>query len=97
MTATEFVVSRDVTVEECGWLAETIPRGTTVYCCHKPTYGCIGDGMAVTLDSEGDYPFFELPRDSVVIVQGDHETRVHEAAIRVASISAGLNKRLAGE
>jgi len=42
--------------------------GTIVYKFDGCTYGCIGDGMAVTLKA-GEYPFFELPLDSIVKVE----------------------------
>lgn len=61
-----WIVTRDVTAEECHWLGETIVAGTKVYRCRKPTYGCISpNGFAATLDPEGGYPFFELPWDAV--------------------------------
>lgn len=61
-----WLVTRDVTPAECHWLSdETVTAGTTVYRCNKPTYGCIGNGFAATLDPEGGYPFFELPWDAI--------------------------------
>lgn len=43
--------------------------GTIVYSCTKPDYGCSADDssmtgtphISVTLDPEGDYPFFTHP------------------------------------
>lgn len=61
----QLVVVRDVTPEECAWLRETVCAGEVVYRCGLPTYGCISPtGVAVTR-SPGEYPFFELPLDSV--------------------------------
>jgi hypothetical protein len=63
----QFVVMRDVTPAECDWLAETIPRGAAVWRIIRDTYGAIGpNGIGVTFDPDGDYPFFELPRDALV-------------------------------
>ena len=59
-----WVVTRDVTPEECRWLEATVVAGTTVYRCNKPTYGCVRE-FAATLDPKGGYPFFELPWDAV--------------------------------
>jgi len=62
----EFLVKRDVTQAECNWLEETMKEGTVVYKCNRPTYGCIGPGgIPVTLKEDGDYPFFELPQNSL--------------------------------
>ncbi len=43
------------------------PAGTIVYACDRPTYGCIdwGREIAATLEIDGGYPFFEVPRDAV--------------------------------
>ena len=58
----EYTVTRDVTTTECPWLEADVPKGTVVYQCWKPQYGCVsGEGEAVTYDPRGDYPFFELP------------------------------------
>lgn len=65
-----FIVTRDVTVDECPWLEADIPAGTTMYRCAGPTYGCIGPfGVAMTFDPEGDYPFFEVPAMAVEAIQ----------------------------
>jgi len=62
----KYIVNRDVTTKECHWLNEDIKNGTFVYKFHGHTYSCIGpDGIAVTLSSEGDNPFFELPYNSL--------------------------------
>ena len=57
-------VTRDVTVDECPWLDNTVTEGTTVYEFHNATYGCVNE-FAACLDPEGDYPFFELPYSAV--------------------------------
>lgn len=62
----EYRVVRDVTPQECWWLSQTVAEGATVYKFTKPTYGVVTpEGQAVTLDPQGDYPFFELPRDAI--------------------------------
>lgn len=63
---TKFKVKRDVTVDECHWLRDTVKEGTIVYECVYNTYGCIsGSGIAATMDPDGGYPFFELPYSSL--------------------------------
>jgi hypothetical protein len=59
-----YVVTRDVSPQECHWLAETVTKGTTVHRCTRPTYGCV-DEFPATLDPDGGYPFFELPWDAI--------------------------------
>lgn len=62
----QFKVNRDITRKECDWLDEDVKKGTIVFECVKHTYGCIGpSGIAVTMDSNGDYPFFELPYEAL--------------------------------
>lgn len=61
----KFRVSRNVSREECHWLDEDVPEGTTVYLYSGPTYGCVsGAGMAVSLEQD-QTPFFELPRTAL--------------------------------
>jgi hypothetical protein len=63
---TEYLVKRDVTPNECHWLKQTIKEGTIVYKFYNATYGCVGpNGVAVTNSPEGDYPFFEMPYNSL--------------------------------
>ena len=58
----EFLVVRDVTIEECDWLQATIKKGSIVYKFYGATYGCIGpDWIAITLREDGKNPFLELP------------------------------------
>jgi len=54
---------REITTKECPWLANDIPEGTEVYLCLHPTYGATKE-TALTLSPNGDYPFFELPKNS---------------------------------
>lgn len=58
-------VTRDVSAEECPWLAGPISAGTVVYRFMGPAYGCISaNGVAVSL-ADGEWPAFELPSDSL--------------------------------
>ena len=59
------MVIRKVTTDECKWLTHDINPCLVVYKCIRHDAGVIGDGIAVTLDPEGGYPFFELPKDSI--------------------------------
>ncbi len=62
----KFILTRIVTQKECSWLERDFLKGEIVYSCSNCTYGCISPGgVACTLDSSGDYPFFELPEDSI--------------------------------
>ena len=61
----EYIVNRDVTSDECEWLNETIKKNTILYHFHGHTYGCIGEGIAVTFSEKGDNPFFEMPNNSL--------------------------------
>lgn len=46
---------------------KAIKKGTVVFLCNECTYGCISyQGVATTFDSNGGYPFFEMPRDSII-------------------------------
>lgn len=55
---------RVITKDECPWLDENIPKGTTVYEYCGCTYGCVDSGIPVTF-KDGETPFFEIPKDSV--------------------------------
>ena len=52
---------------------EAAVAGTIVYPCAKPDYGLAGDDtrmtgvchVSVTLNHDGDYPFFTVPEDSI--------------------------------
>jgi hypothetical protein len=64
----EYIVSRNVTRKECGWLEKDVKAGTKVYVYTGCTYGCITpDGTAVTL-VPNQLPFFELPNDSLKMI-----------------------------
>jgi hypothetical protein len=61
---TDFLVSRDVTTDECEWLDETVKQGTVVHKFYGATYGCIGPSGVAVIFSEKT-PFFELPYDAL--------------------------------
>lgn len=62
----QYLTTRRVTTDECPWLADIIKRdiekGEVVYYFTKPTYGAVNEFPAALQE---DYPFFELPWDSV--------------------------------
>lgn len=59
-------ITRDIDKNEQPWMGdgEVIYAGETVYEFHGCTYGCIGDGIAVSREP-GKEPFFEVPQDAV--------------------------------
>ena len=58
------VLTRNVTITECDWLARDMKAGEVVFPYRGCTYGCITpSGRAVSLN--GDMPFFELPEDAL--------------------------------
>lgn len=62
-------VTRTVTKDECRWLGDEIfEEGQEVYRYTGPTYGCVGDGIAVTV-LPGETPFFELPYDALEVIE----------------------------
>lgn len=62
----KYIVSRNVTKEECSWLEENIEEGTDVFSYNGCTYGCIShSGIAVSL-IENEGPFFELPKNALM-------------------------------
>lgn len=69
-----YVTTREVTQAECWWLTATLPVGSVIYRCTRPTYGAVRDFPA-TLDPNGDYPFFELPHDAIQVVLTDDDPR----------------------
>ena len=59
-------ITKTLTKAQYPWLHDTISPGTIVYKFMNATYGAISrDGVAVSLVSEMEYPFFEIPRNSV--------------------------------
>lgn len=61
-----YMVKRDITKREQPWMDDddVIEQGAIVYLYHGCTYGCIGDGVAVTRQPNVT-PFFEVPFDSL--------------------------------
>lgn len=72
MSARAMLVTRTVTRNECPWLDGDIAEGELLYECRQATYGCVAwTGVAATRDSDGGYPFFEVPRSAVRYVGVD--------------------------
>lgn len=62
----QYLVIRDVTLEECFWLEAPVRAGSIVYECSGSDYGARPPwDQACTNSPEGDYPFFELPLDAL--------------------------------
>jgi hypothetical protein len=60
---------RDVTREECYWLKTTFKKGDKVHRFTGVTYGCISySGVACSVD--GKNPFFELPANALIELDG---------------------------
>lgn len=59
--------------EEHSCLGRDVYPGEVFYAFGHPTYGCVDDyyGIALTERSDGDYPFFEFPRDALEQVNHD--------------------------
>lgn len=65
-TARKLQLIRDVTPDECDWLSRTYKKDEILTRCFKPAYGCIlSNGVGLTENEDGDYPFFEIPWDAV--------------------------------
>lgn len=64
----QYELNRDVTPKECGWLSSTVHKGERVFEFLGPTYGCVGDGIAVSYKA-GETPFFEVPADALRVIQ----------------------------
>lgn len=58
------ILNRNVTQNECLWLENNLMKGTKVYEYLGCTYGCIGDGEAVSLEPD-QTPFMEIPLDAI--------------------------------
>jgi hypothetical protein len=62
----KYKATRTVLLSECPWLDEQINEGDSLYLFSGATYGCIGDGIAMTKSPDGRGTFFEVPRNAVV-------------------------------
>jgi len=65
----KFILIREVSQSECPWLIRNFVIGEIMYLFDgATTYNCISkNGLPFTLEAEGK-PFFELPKDAVVLV-----------------------------
>ena len=63
---TKYEVTYQVDKSVQPWMDDdnVVEEGETVYAYNGYTYGCIGDGIAVSRQPD-QTPFFELPRDAV--------------------------------
>lgn len=57
-------IIQKLTIDECPWLDEEIKEGTKVYEFTGCTYGCVGDGIAVSFAPDG--PFCEVPEYAIL-------------------------------
>jgi hypothetical protein len=54
----KLITTREVSIDECDWLTETIPKGTELYAFDRHTYGAITpNGIAASM-VENQYLFF---------------------------------------
>lgn len=65
MPVRQYRVLRDVAADDEGSSAlRDIAAGEVLYECLWWTYGCVRDGLTLTEDPRGGYPFFEFPIDA---------------------------------
>jgi hypothetical protein len=67
MNIKKYKILRDIGLNDKNNYSEVpLTKGTVVYRCIYPTYGCISHtGIAVTFNTNGDYPFFEINQADV--------------------------------
>lgn len=64
----KYITTKPITRKDYPWMKANIAKGTEVYECKLPTYGCVREFPA-TLDKDGGYPFFEIPNNAVKCVR----------------------------
>ena len=63
-----YKVLRDLGSDDTCYHRE-IKKDTILYGCEQHTYGCISpNGVAVTFQPDGDYPFFEIKKTDVQVL-----------------------------
>ncbi len=63
-----YELTRNIARTEFRWLKRDFKKSEIVYRYYGPTYDCIGcNGYAFTI-KPNELPFFELPKDSVSIM-----------------------------
>ena len=73
----KYILTRDVTPEECHWLArDRYKRGMVFYSYYGHCYGVISPSGIAMCEVENKPPFFELPRDALKQYFGDLEPEV---------------------
>lgn len=70
----QFVVIRDVTVEQCPWLRETIKAGTVVIQHLGSSYGVCSKNGILVFKPENPHRSFELPLDSIAEIDKSNIT-----------------------
>lgn len=61
-----YVLTRDVTQQECPWLDHDLKAGMLLWEYTGYDYGVITPGGVAVSARVGDFPFFEVPRDAVL-------------------------------
>jgi len=66
----KYKLLRDITSDDPdNYAGVPLLKDAFVYGCIYPTYGCISEnGIAVTFNEDGDYPFFEINKEDVELV-----------------------------
>jgi hypothetical protein len=64
----KYYLTRDVSVEECPWLAMlhigNLPKGTILY-ASSDAYGCCAAGASCVSLKRDAYPYFQMPGDAL--------------------------------
>lgn len=68
---TRYIVTREVTKDECHWLHGPILEGTVVYAFAGQTYGVITPWGVACSKEEDTHPFFELPADALLALEDE--------------------------
>lgn len=75
MTTRLVRVTRDVEMDEPhNYSGHEVKEGTYFFTFNRPTYGCVDDCGGIALSEvEGEYPFFEFPRNAIEVVESAGE------------------------
>jgi hypothetical protein len=66
----KYIVMRDITRDECKWLDFEVPEGTIVYARLDTYKVCTKKGKAVSLTTDLETRYFELPKNALKRYQG---------------------------
>ena len=62
----DYLTLREIRLEDCPWLTNPIPAGTRLHRCTQNTFEYDTEHTAaVTLNPNGNYPFYAVPRDAL--------------------------------